>query len=514
MSEEQEHTLEKITELVDNCDYLGANALLEQSSPSQFYDKEYGKASKSYAQFLSLSVVVYYYCGRWFRCLLEAERVLALSQEFGERIVPASKALWVEFYQALIAYARGEREDLADKFKEIADRATELKDYDLSVLATSRSAGLYSSMGDLERADRKAVKAEKLLDSCHSKRVKTQYFIDRGIIAFRQNSLKESQQYTTEAFAIIGEQVSPELGFLCRLQAILLSSEGNHVSSLDYLQQAFTVFKKIGFIYGKAKAWESFGRTMTALNRLEQACFCLEHSLAISRKLSSKTDMALAYGKLGQLWMLREDFRLATHYFNRDLAISKGVASYFALGYIYRNLGRAYLGTEDYEKALANLKESLGLFQYVEDNKNVARVKMDLCEVHLALENPKQAEVECRKSKELFQELGCSLELSYLSILEAEILSLVGQYDLAEQKVLSSIEELEGRQHVLWLGRALDVLGNAYFKTDRKEEAWESLYQAYSLALDSGLERLAYRYLAKLNSYDESRTLMILMAQE
>src|SRR5690606_29213479 len=108
------------------------------------------------------------------------------------------------------------------------------------------------------------------------------------------------------------------------------------------------------------------------------AIFSFKKAESICRRLGANSELATLYGKLGQVYMIREDYETAVKYFRRDLDISSRNGNYYALGYSYRNLGRSLIQVGITEEAITNLKESIGLFQYVEDHLNLGRVYMDL----------------------------------------------------------------------------------------------------------------------------------------
>lgn len=237
---------------------------------------------------------------------------------------------------------------------------------------------------------------------------------------------------------------------------------------------------------------------------MEEAIFSYKKAESICRRLGANSELATLYGKLGQVYMIREDYETAVKYFRRDLDISSRNGNYYALGYSYRNLGRSLIQVGITEEAITNLKESIGLFQYVEDQINLGRVYMDLTQAYVKAERAQEAREVASKAQAIFEEQQMDRELAFLKCLQGVVCRLTRDYANAERLHTEAIEELPEKGPQAWRAEAHYELGILFRQQKRYPEAVAAFRDALDIARAAGLSRHTGRYLRDIESLDET----------
>lgn len=442
--------------------------------------------------------------GRWDRAQREYRRVVESELEGEDRsaVVEALLGLGVTMSR------RGERDEARDHFLEARDVAEELGLPQRKAEAMCHIAAASGRTGELEEAKNILEDARPLVPESPSDDTERElcalYHSQWGLYFFRTGNNVQASESFQKSLDVLGEQASLEAAASNRYLGVMCSMRGQHRKTLEHHLEGLRIYKLAGNRYGQAKVYDSIGRTFAANNRMEEAIFSYKKAESICRRLGANSELATLYGKLGQVYMIREDYETAVKYFRRDLDISSRNGNYYALGYSYRNLGRSLIQVGITEEAITNLKESIGLFQYVEDQINLGRVYMDLTQAYVKAERAQEAKDVAAKAEAIFEEQQMDRELAFLKCLQGVVCRLTRDYAGAEKLNTEAVEELPEKGPQAWRAEAHYELGILYRTQKRYSEAVSAFRDALDIARAAGLSRHTGRYLRDIESLDET----------
>ncbi|MBI3929130.1 MAG: tetratricopeptide repeat protein [Armatimonadetes bacterium] len=325
-----------------------------------------------------------------------------------------------------------------------------------------------------------------------------------GLYHFRCTRLRLAEEKALEALRTL-EGTGPSLtqANVQRYLGVITGLRRKHRTALTYHLGALDIFKQAGHRYGQAKIYESIGRSFLALNRMEEAVFSFRKCEQLCLDLGAHSELATLYGKLGQVYMLREDYETAADYFRRDLDLSNRFRNHYALGYSHRNLGQCLVQLGCLDDAIGSLSASLALFERVGDAFNLARVRMDLCHAYIRKGDGEKARGMGEEARALFEDHEMRKELDYLEALSGSVARLQGDPEEAGRRLRSAIERLGVHGPSSWLAESYYELGVLERQRSDRPAAVDALKNAVRVARQAGLTRETSRFLQELEDLDE-----------
>lgn len=443
----------------------------------------------------------YLVLGQWDQAERQLKKVLERKQQDKVRV------------EALLSIAelhdmRGEPGLAGEYLAKAQELAATVETSDVTTAALAKMAEHAGRTGAVSRAkehiDQALLEAEKLPESAEKRRLQASLWTQLGLYNFRLARIKEAESQVRKGLECLGED-PPCLtrAQVLRYLGVISGLRRKHRSALMSHLDALSIYKKASCPFGQAKVYESIGRTFLALNRMEEAIFSFKRCESLCVQLGANAELATLYGKLGQVYMLREDYHNAATFFRKDLELSIRFRNPYALGYSYRNLGQCLVQLENLEEAIRNLRESLALFGHVEDTFNVARVQMDLCQAYIRRGQATEAALLCSQARDMFREHKMFKELSFLLCLSGSIARLEGEHEEAARRLNESILSLAEHGDSAWLAEAYYQRGLLSKDRGQRKQAVADLKNAVRVARRAGLSRETGRYLEELKSLDE-----------
>ena len=495
--------MEQGEELLKKLDYSAAlrhyDRVLKSAQKLAGDGREY-KIAKARNRYAKACQVV----GRWDRAQREYRRVVESELEGDDRSAIAEALIGL----GVTMSRRGERDEARDHFVEAREVAQNLGLMERKAEAMCYIAAASGRTGELEDAKNILEEARQWVpenpSDASERELSALYHSQWGLYFFRTGNNPQATVSFEKALEVLDDQPSLEAAASRRYLGVMCSMRGQHRQTLEHHLEGLRIYKLAGCRYGQAKVYDSIGRTFAANNRMEEAIFSYKKAESICRRLGANSELATLYGKLGQVYMIREDYETAVKYFRRDLDISSRNGNYYALGYSYRNLGRSLIQVGITEEAITNLKESIGLFQYVEDQINLGRVYMDLTQAYVKAERAHEAREVATKAESIFEEQKMDRELAFLKCLKGVVARLSRDYATAEQLNTDAIKELPEKGPQAWRAEAHYELGILYRTQKRYPEAVAAFRDALDIARAAGLSRHTGRYLRDIESLDET----------
>ena len=191
--------------------------------------------------------------------------------------------------------------------------------------------------------------------------------------------------------------------------------------STNFYQKALVIYRQIGDVSGKEKAFRCLGEVCMKEEQYEKAIGYFEKALDVNKETLDKMIERLCYVSLGDAYFSQKQFRKAAEYFQKNYKLlinsspptiirvpspvdnlakkgkefaQKGMTcvslsqSKIAIDYLtksvkicletgnlseagdgYQRLGNAYLMLKGYEKANANFSEAVAIFEKLENKK-------------------------------------------------------------------------------------------------------------------------------------------------
>ncbi len=444
----------------------------------------------------------YVVLGQWD----QAERRLKPLLE--SRVIQGSVRVEALLLLAELHDMRGEPGVAGELLEQARAASADLQQDEISAFALERKAEHCGRTGAVAKAkeyiDQALEQAETLSESRDKRRLQASLWTQMGLYNFRLARLNEAETQVRCGLELLGEdppcltraKVLRYLGVITGLRRKFRSALLSHLDAL-------AIYRKAACPFGQAKVYESIGRSFLALNRMEEAIFSFKRCESLCLQLGANAELATLYGKLGQVYMLREDYINAAHFFRKDLELSIRFRNPYALGYSYRNLGQCLVQLDSLKEAIRNLREALALFDHVQDTFNVGRVQMDLCQAYIRRDQAAEAQMLCSQAREIFAEHKMNKELSFLLCLSGSIARLEGEYEEAARRLNQSILSLSERGDSAWLAEAYYQRGLLSKLRGQRGQAVADLKNAVRVARRAGLTRETSRYLNELKSLDE-----------
>jgi predicted ATPase len=228
-----------------------------------------------------------------------------------------------------------------------------------------------------------------------------------------------------------------------------------------------------------ARALGAAGRLAYYLGDRPAARTAFEQSLAISREIGDKKEMAFAFSNLGSLSFDQGDISTARSMWEWALALHREIGDKWGIGWSLRQLARVADDEGDYPTARSLYEESLVLCREVGDKRGLAATLEYLAYATFRQEDYPNARALYEESLAIHTELGDKSSiadalrgLGYTALMEGD---LAGARTLHEQGLALS-REMAARYGIGW---SLAKLANvSYFEGD-----YEAAYTLFQQAL-------------------------------
>ena len=145
---------------------------------------------------------------------------------------------------------------------------------------------------------------------------------------------------------------------------------GEHDQAITQLQQALTLWRKIGNRYKEAQVLLKLGIATDVLGLYQEAYTYYEESLQLRREISDQRGQAVALHNIGDVAFVLGRYREAETYYQEALAIRRGYTTILGQIPILNDLGKLYAATGNdaqaeayYQTVLAWYRES-GTYQH------------------------------------------------------------------------------------------------------------------------------------------------------
>jgi len=452
--------------------------------------------------------------GKWEEALIDYNSIIMMKDTVSDPVPVIHSYLG----KGEILANRGRYKEALDLFKDalsIADRMENKKE----IAHCCYSLGMfYSRMGEstsgkrlLERAKRIALEHKDVPGmNLILAAVENQF----GLIEFRNSELEKAHEIFKNAMESLEElKLSLEYAEASRYLGVVSGIRKNYRKSLEYHLIALDIYNKIGYKLGQAKVYNSIGQTCVELGKLDIAVHFMEKAEKICRSLGADTEAATIYGKLGNIYMMKEEYDRAKALFNRDIEMSQKFENIRALAFAYRNIGvcNVYLGQN--KDAVRILSRSVSLFRKMGDKIQERKVKLDLCEAYINEGSLDEAEkLADNFSKDISPE-DVSMEAAILNMILGIINRHRKRWEKSRENFEKSAELIADKGESMKLSELYYEYGLLCLGMNDREGALSKFKKAFKIASELGLDRQKERYFRMIERIDELEIIRMIIEE-
>ncbi len=148
--------------------------------------------------------------------------------------------------------------------------------------------------------------------------------------------------------------------------------------SIEYFEQALTVFRKIEDRRGEGNALGNLGLAHANLGEPAKANEYYEQQLGITREIGDQRGEGMALGNLGAAYMILEETAKAIEYFEQALVVLREIGDRRGEGSALGNLGVAYAELTETVKAIEYYEQQLAIAREIGDRGSEGRALNNL----------------------------------------------------------------------------------------------------------------------------------------
>jgi len=270
--------------------------------------------------------------------------------------------------------------------------------------------------------------------------------------------------------------------------------------AIDSLQKVLKTQKEDT---NKVKTLTAICDEKSDIGEYEKARKYADEALALSEKIGFKRGAAVAYNRIGRIYLLISDFPKALEYYQKGLTICEQVGIKSGMALNLQGIGLVYSFVSDFPKALEYDQQALIINEQLGYKEGVATNLSNIGDVNLSLSNYSKALEFNQKALNIYEQLGKKINISIALGKIGEVYEALSDYPKALeyfQKALLIAEESGNKNVITGL---YNSIGHVYQKQDNNNEALKFVKKSLALALDISnlsLIRKAYEDLAIIHS--------------
>ena len=452
--------------------------------------------------------------GQWDKALGYCDSIIELKDITANQI-PVIHAYLIK---GEILGNRGHYRKAVEIFREALSMADRMGDHKEIAHCCYSLGTYYSRIGEtvtgqklLERA---RTIAEKYKETPGMKLILANLYNQIGLIHFRKRQLDESQKLFLSTIEMLDDEpYAHERAEALRYMGVTQSVRKENRSALDYHSKALWIHKQVSNWFGMAKVYNSIGQTCTDIGMVDNAIYFMQKAERICRDLGADAEAANIYGKLGNVFIMKEEYDKAVSFFTRDIEMSKKFGNIRALGFAYHHIGQCYIHLGKNKDAIHHLKHSQELFHKAGDTVNEKSATLTLCAAYINEGNLEEA-------VNIAQALGQTIPQYEHSMDNAALLMYLGVIERHMKNWADSSRYLNKAVNMLKAQGPSIKLADAYYEyglmclgINDNEGALSKFKEAFKIARDMGLTRQKERYFRMIERIDDLEIVKLMMEE-
>ena len=178
--------------------------------------------------------------------------------------------------------------------------------------------------------------------------------------------------------------------------------------AIDYQEQALAIKRELGYREGEAKSLGNIGVVYLYLGEYRKAIDYQEQALAIDRELGNRKGEADSIGNIGAVYLALREYRKAIDYKEQGLAIYRELGERKGEADSIENIGSVYCSLGEYRKAIDYQEQGLAIYREIDDRYGEASGLFNLAITCLKLAHHSRGREYFEQAKVIFTNLNLS----------------------------------------------------------------------------------------------------------
>jgi tetratricopeptide (TPR) repeat protein len=275
------------------------------------------------------------------------------------------------------------------------------------------------------------------------------------------------------AFEVLNKAVKESESYQEKAESLLLLSDVHSRRaewrvSVETLNEAKKLFKLVGNSVGEAKCENMLGSIYGERGELEEAKAHFIHSLACWESEQDKEMSAVIEGNLGIIENIQGNHTSALDYFYSAMKKFELLGSYRRIAELKHNVGMLYVNQDMLNEALAEFDKCINISLKEGLLPVLSTVYLSKANVLIKMEDFDASLVFADKSMEIAHQIDDKLTIADVYKTKSNIEIHFGNYDKAENYLLTSLALNEKMKNVLNMAESCTELGMLYGKLNLK----------------------------------------------
>jgi tetratricopeptide (TPR) repeat protein len=310
-----------------------------------------------------------------------------------------------DYYKAKIYFGLKKYDECIKVCQEILENLINYEIYDKLAECLYMMGLAFESLSKYEQVNEHLDKCLKIIEENNLSlyEIKVNSLIKLGSIYGRQGSCVKAMEYYQQAFEISKKHNFPRyigdcytgLGLCCYYLK-------DYRESLNYLDNALSLYKLIEYDYGVAMTQNNMGLIYIKQNKPDEALDCFKNSVRLYRKVNKPLSEARSLNEIANIYIQRKDYKECMKYCKRVRDILSFNHDELIRAYNLQILGKVLREINKKKWASKALEKAARIFEkYDNVNSDLADTYSIMANVHMEIGETEEARVMFNKSIEI-----------------------------------------------------------------------------------------------------------------
>jgi tetratricopeptide (TPR) repeat protein len=188
----------------------------------------------------------------------------------------------------------------------------------------------------------------------------------------KQGKYNKAVKYLEEALSLFKKlgQEDKVAACLSHLGGIY-KSVGNYDGAIEYLEEALDIDKKLGMEDKVAIRLSNIGNVYDSQGQYDKAIKYLEDALEINKRLGMEADVAIRLNNIGRVFETQGKYGRAIEYFEKALSIDRKLEQDDKISTDLNNIGNIFKSRKQYDTAIKYYENALAIYRKLEQEDKV-----------------------------------------------------------------------------------------------------------------------------------------------